>query len=162
MDNCDYYKGQDISLLKELPEPFIDLLGFCINRGSAAPRNIVQKWSCQRKTEPNYASTVYHQLKRVADNLSKVRHWHPMNIDYRLIENEQATWFIDPPYQHGGHLYTHSHIDYQELADWCLSRKGQIIICENTKADWLNFETLKSQHGQSNRSTECIYHRQST
>ena len=37
----------------------------------------------------------------IAQNLNKIKHWEIRKDDYRNIENEDATWFIDPPYQHG-------------------------------------------------------------
>ena len=73
------------------------------------------------------------------------------------INNLTATWFIDPPYQYGGQYYRHKFNDYENLANYCLSRKGQIIVCENTKADWLPFRPLKDMHGQLHTTTEAIY-----
>lgn len=69
--------------------------------------------------------------------------WKFFARDYRDIPNIEATWFIDPPYQHQGKIYqggSSEDIDYQELADWCKSRKGQVIVCEDSQADWLPFE----------------------
>ena len=58
------------------------------------------------------------------------------------LENEEATWFIDPPYQFGGHEYkcSNKQIDFAKLAEWCEDRNGQAIVCENTKATWLPFK----------------------
>jgi 16S rRNA G966 N2-methylase RsmD len=58
--------------------------------------------------------------------------------------SEPATWFIDPPYQKAGRHYRFGpdQIDYDELATWCLSRPGQVIVCENEGADWLPFQNL--------------------
>jgi 16S rRNA G966 N2-methylase RsmD len=55
-----------------------------------------------------------------------------------------GTWFIDPPYQRAGRHYRFGpdQIDYKELAAWCLSRPGQVIVCENHGADWLPFQSL--------------------
>ena len=52
-------------------------------------------------------------------------------------------------------------IDYSALADWCHSRKGQVIVCENEGADWLPFERLCEQVGanRAKRSMEVIWHR---
>ena len=156
LDNLDYYIGDDISGL-DLPNEFKDLLGFCINTGSSTPKNIVQKWVCQSKTDYNWASTTNFQLKRVANQLHRVKHWKCSDFDYRDIPNIEATWFIDPPYQHGGEYYKLNTIDYSDLREWCQSRKGQVIVCENTSADWLDFKPLSKIKGQRKKTTEAIW-----
>lgn len=156
LDNLDYHIGDDISEL-DVPDEFKDLLGFCINTGSSTPKNIVQKWVCQSKTDYNWASTTNFQLKRVANQLHRVKHWKCSDFDYRDIPNIEATWFIDPPYQHGGKYYKLNTIDYSDLREWCQSRKGQVIVCENTSADWLDFKPLSKIKGQRKKTTEAIW-----
>lgn len=155
-NNANFYASQDISGLN-LPEEYKDLVGFCINRGSAAPRNVVQRWSCQVKSKPDWASTTWFKLNKIANNLGNIRHWQVLNNDYLNLDNEEATWFIDPPYENGGNHYKHNKIDYLELAEWCKSRKGQVIVCENSKGCWLPFEPLIEITGQSNKSLECMW-----
>lgn len=156
LNNADFYNGQDISEI-DLPKPLKDLIGFCINRGSIAPRNIVQKWSCQVKSKPNWASTTNYQLKRAAKLINEVRHWEVKFGDYKNLPNIEATWFIDPPYKFGGEHYAVNDIDYSELSDWCKTRKGQVIVCENTKANWLDFKPLVEITGQRVKTIEAIY-----
>ena len=74
------------------------------------------------------------------------------------IPNEKATWFIDPPYQFGGKYYRHNgkKIDYEFLGEWCKNRDGQVIVCENHKADWMEFEPLVGISGQLHKTTECV------
>lgn len=90
-------------------------------------------------------------------------HWKIYKDDYNNIENIEATWFIDPPYQKGGNYYhstvNNKFIDYENLKNWCLSRNGEIIVCENTSADWMNFTELVDLNGQLHKTTEVIYHR---
>lgn len=54
----------------------------------------------------------------------------------------EATWFIDPPYQHQGHRYHMGSdgIDYPALGAWCQQLPGQTIVAEAEPADWLPFE----------------------
>jgi len=156
LDNLDYYVGDDISEL-DLPHEFIQLLGFCINRGSIEPKNIVQRWSCQSKIDWDWASTTNYQLKRIANQLDSIRHWKCSCLDYRDLPDIEATWFIDPPYQYGGEHYKVNNIDYKELAEWCKSRKGQVIVCENTRADWLDFKPLQEITGQRKKTTESVW-----
>jgi 16S rRNA G966 N2-methylase RsmD len=74
--------------------------------------------------------------------------------------NDEATWFIDPPYEFGGHRYQHSNnnINFIELSEWCKSRNGQAIVCENTKAKWLPFKpVIKFTGTQKNVTVEAIW-----
>lgn len=156
LENSNFFAGQDISALN-FPQPYKDLVGFCINRGSVTPKNIVQKWSCQVKSKPDWASTTHHKLHKVAESLENVKHWKVKNIDYQDLDNVEATWFIDPPYQVGGNLYVENHVNYNELREFCLSRKGQVIVCENSKANWLDFKPLIEITGQAKKSLEVIW-----
>jgi len=154
----DFYVGQNISDL-DLPEQQKNLIGFLINRASVNPKNIVQKWSCQVAKKPNWASTVNFNLKQIAKDLHKIKHWKIILGDYSDIENLEATWFIDPPYQFGGEHYIESSrsINFNDLADWCKSRNGQSIVCENSKANWMQFSDLKKIQGAIKKSKEVIW-----
>ena len=156
LDNSDFYKGQNISKVN-LPNEFKNLLGFCINRGSVAPASIVQKWSCQVKSKPNYASSTNFQLKRIAKLIPEIKHWQVNFGNYKELPNIEATWFIDPPYQYGGELYKVNNINYTELAYWCKTRKGQVIVCENSKANWLPFKYLTKITGQRMKTNEVFW-----
>lgn len=126
------------------------LMGFSLNRGSAQPKNKVKKFSDGWE----------NVKKRIANDLHKIRHWNIIEGDYRDVENIEATWFIDPPYQFGGQWYKHSNntINFNELALWCKNRNGQSIVCENTKADWLPFKGVVDLVGTTkNKTTEAIW-----
>lgn len=107
--------------------------------------------------DPEWASTVSSRLKKIAKKLPEIKHWQVRHGSYDALEDIEATWFIDPPYQHGGHYYRHSDIDYPALAEWVQSRRGQVIVCENNKADWLPFTPLKSQQGQRYKTVESVW-----
>lgn len=129
------------------------LIGFCINSGSSQPKKTVKKYNSWNRTK-----------KDIAENLYKIKHWKIENKSFEDIPNEIATWFIDPPYQYGGQWYQSSvsnkHIDYEKLAKYCKERNGQVIVCENTKADWLPFEPLVELNGQLHKTTEAIYYKE--
>ncbi|KKM65772.1 hypothetical protein LCGC14_1487920 [marine sediment metagenome] len=152
----DFYAGQNINCI-DLRKEHKDLIGFCINRGSVSPKNIVQKWSCQVKVKPDWASTTNYQLSRIARLLPEIKHWQVQFDDYRNLPNIEVTWFIDPPYQFGGEHYVVSDIDYSELANWCKERKGQVIVCENSNADWLPFRELIKNAGQRKTTKEMLW-----
>lgn len=156
LEHKDFFIGQDISQI-DLTKAHKDLIGFCINRGSIAPRSIVQKWSCQVASKPNWASTTAFALERIAKLLPEIKHWETQFGDYKNLPDIEATWFIDPPYQFGGEHYSVNGIDYLELAEWCKTRKGQVIVCENTKADWLPFTALTEIQGQRVKTVEAVW-----
>lgn len=159
-------KKDILSLPKHLPmgKKFDDIEFDCVEQrlfysfisgcGDSRPRNQPTK----RKTvdRPNH---VTYNLKRVAENLFKIKHWKFICCDYLEIENQNATWFIDPPYQHGGQSYVMSSlkINFKNLKEWCMDRKGQIIVCENSKADWIDVVPIWTCHGSLKKTTECIY-----
>lgn len=73
--------------------------------------------------------------------------------DYRDAPDVEATWFIDPPYQYVQRGYERDGIDYADLAEWVLSRKGQVIVCEQAGATWLPFEPVREIRGTTNKRT---------
>jgi hypothetical protein len=91
-------------------------------------------------------------LDSIAGALAEIREWVLICGDYRDLPNTPATWFIDPPYQAQGKVYPHWAVDYVELADWCRSRKGQVIVCEQAGADWLPFTPLANMGRLANRT----------
>lgn len=127
------------------------LIGFSVNNGSVTPKNFAGQM--------NFNSW-FRDKKEIANNLYKIKHWDIRNDDYINLDNIKATWFIDPPYQFGGELYKHSNenIDFKSLAKWCKSRNGQVIVCENSKADWLPFTELKKMSGQCHETMEVMYY----
>jgi hypothetical protein len=93
----------------------------------------------------------------VAEQAPLVRHWTIIEGDYTLAPNDKATWFIDAPYQRAGARATApkdkgrvrypngaDDIDFKALAEWSLSRRGQVIACENVGANWLPFTPLRA------------------
>jgi len=136
-----------------LSDKEIALLGFYANPSSAVPKKTV--------TQRGEKSWGRHK-KYLMDNLYKVKHWKIYNDTYVNIPNTIATWYIDPPYQFGGQHYhssaSNKHINYDELRDWVGNRNGEVIVCENDKADWLNFTPLVEMNGQLHKTMEVIFY----
>lgn len=151
----NFFAGDDISMLPICQE-HKDFIGFMINRGSVAPKNIVQKWSCQVAKNPNWASTVNYAIIRAARLLPKIKHWKIIYGDYFDLPNIPATWFIDFPYQFGGEHYIENKIDFSFASTWIKGLDGQKIVCENTKANWMQFTPLVQITGQRVKTTEAI------
>lgn len=130
------------------------LFGFLIGKGAERPRlTASDRVTIARPNAINFS------IKKIIENLPKIKHWKIVLGDYRELNNDQATWFIDPPYEFGGHAYVKSnrHINFLELAPWCMERKGQVIVCENTKATWMDFTPLKKQRGSMATTCEAIW-----
>lgn len=97
---------------------------------------------------------------RIAGNVAKVKHWELIEGDYSQAPELEATWFIDPPYQKIEHGYEsdRTDINFTDLAQWCLSRPGQIIVCEEAGADWLPFRPLTAKRTLNDTDTlEVVY-----
>src|SRR3990167_3421379 len=127
-------------------------MGFLTAQGIAKPQNT----AVFRATtwRPNW---IKYSLERMSRDIEKIRHWEIRLGSYDEIENQEATWFIDPPYQVGGRFYVHNQVDYSRLAEWSYSRMGEVIVCENTKADWLPFVPMVRMKGSKHRTTEAVF-----
>lgn len=139
-------KGDTIHDLS--PEGLKMFVGFLVGQGSESPRLTMTEWGDR---------TWNYVVKRVTYMIPQVKHWKVRHGDYRDLPDIEATWFIDPPYQYGGDRYVESSIDFVALAEWCKSRQGQVIVCENEKADWLDFQPLANLHGQKYDTLEMIW-----
>lgn len=128
------------------------LIGFWLNKATTHPSNKLSAWSKQYPTQfwgPQIR-------ERVASQVSKIGHWKVFS-DYTKVDG-WGTWFIDPPYQSQGHRYKEHDIDYSQLHDWCSSRKGQVMVCEDSAASWGPFKPFaeaKSRHG---KCSEVLWH----
>ena len=130
-------------------------MGFLSAQGVAKPQN-----TASYRATTHRPKWIENSLKRVSKDIEKIRHWDIKLGDYKDVENIEATWFIDPPYKFGGGSYYvegNKNIDYSDLANWCLSRRGQVIVCENDKADWLDFVPLKYIKGSRGKTMEAIW-----
>ena len=126
-----------------------ELLRFMYQQGTPGG-NKTYEWGCRR----------FLQNRRdIADNLFKIRHWKILNEDFTNLPNEEATWFIDPPYFQGGNRYKHSNknLDYEKLSAYSKERDGQVIVCENSNASWMEFDPLCDLVGIRKKSTECMW-----
>jgi len=148
-------RGESIKDHKYLAEVEQNFLGFLVCNGLESPRMNVSSFE---------GVNVERDLKRIASTLFKIRHWKIQLGTYEDIENVEATWFIDPPYQFGGEHYKESskNLNFEKLGEWCKSRNGQVIVCENTKASWLPFLPVKKMSGSDHKTTEAIWSNERT
>lgn len=134
----------DLRQMPNLNPAARSLIGFWCNSGVAAPRNRLSKWA--RNPLPGRTQTYWGAgiRERIARQLPLIADWSVVDGDYTEAPDLEATWFIDPPYQQQGCHYRFGSdgIDYAALGEWCRSRRGQVIVCEQVGADWLPFEPV--------------------
>lgn len=144
--------GESIEQFECLSKVEKDLIGFFLGFGSK-PRKRPSK-------SPNFCKWNEKSRQLLSEDVLKVKHWKVFNNSYESIDNIEATWFIDPPYKgNGGKYYRQSNkdINYLELGNYCTSRKGQVIVCENEEGDWLAFKKLVNQNQQGRSHIEMVY-----
>lgn len=119
------------------------LIAFWLNKGGTTPKKGPSSWARSGVRPNSYWGEVIRE--RIATQVGKIRHWTIVNKPYDESGDEEATWFIDPPY-HGkcGRLYSCKIEDYAKLGEYCRTRTGQVIVCERIGADWLPFQPFHS------------------
>lgn len=93
---------------------------------------------------------------RILAAIPRIRDWTIVEGSWDALPPEidglRATWFVDPPYwvpddaagtRGDGYRFGASQIDFEKLGDWCQSRRGQVIVCEQDGATWLPFRPLR-------------------
>lgn len=128
----------------------LDLMGLHTGIGKPTRRSVVGKFSRWGAGK-----------KYISENIHKVKHWQIHNCHYKDLEFDgEATWFIDPPYQHAGVVYkSYQTVDYDHLKEWTLSRKGLVIACGDYDRDtWLPFVSFdETKSAGTKRSKEGVY-----
>jgi hypothetical protein len=141
------------------PGPARWLVGWWLNHGTSSPRRTASS-RCKSGARPNSYWGVAVR-RHIAESVVKITHWSVTHGDYTDAPDIEATWFVDPPYSVAGKHYRDSSIDYGHLAEWCRSRRGQVIVCEAAGATWLpfrDFRTIRSNNtNASGKSVEVIW-----
>jgi hypothetical protein len=119
-----------------------NLMGFWFSKAPVAPRSAMSPWAVKYPSSSWWGPKI---RRRIAQQLPYIKQWQIVKGNYTFLENMEATWFIDPPYQHHGSMYPFGSkgFDYTKLAEWCRSRLGQVIVCEGEGANWLPFIPFK-------------------
>jgi site-specific DNA-adenine methylase len=144
----------------KIPQEAQWLIGFWFAKGTTQPGFHATTWGRSTKYMDSNSVWCSGIRDRIARQVNQIRHWRVFNKSYPGIGNAHATWYIDPPYQVAGSCYKFGSklLDYQHLGEWCQSRRGQVIVCENTGADWLPFEHLATIRGTNHPSRTGISH----
>jgi len=138
-----------------LPQEVKWLIGFCLQSGVSRPAKSPSSWAKSNSNPTQTDATFWGEKRRnrIVSQLKYIRHWTIENKSYAEIDNCDAYWFIDPPYNNrAGLKYKYSDIDFCHLADWCKSRQGSVVVCENVGADWLPFEYFIDARANTRKS----------
>ena len=83
--------------------------------------------------------------QRIALQVDRIKHWQVIEGDYTTAPDIEATWHIDPPYNNKpGKYYPYQPDSFADLGQWCTTRKGLVMVCENDGAEWLPFKPLRT------------------
>lgn len=134
-------------VLAQEHSPQRDLVGFWSNKGSASPAKSRSAWA---KT-PKWATQFWGPKiqARIAEQVTHIKQWEIIKGSYTDCPDIRATWYVDPPYQSkAGKAYKHNFRDFNfsDLGEWCLTRQGRLIVCEQEGAMWLPFEPWRTLH----------------
>ncbi len=115
------------------------------------------------KVTPVLARNWEISKRLMSENLFKIKHWKIILGDYTLAPDIEATWFIDPPYKNEpgmGYYHSSANLNYENLSNWSLKRKGELIFCEGEYGDYLPFKPLIDLKGVAGKvSKELIFYR---
>jgi site-specific DNA-adenine methylase len=140
-----------------LPQEAKWLIGFWLGKATAHPRRKQSSWAKSGK----YKSSLFwdeRTKQRIIAQVPFIRHWKVTNGSYAEIPDNESTWFVDPPYQRQGRHYRYNKVDYGHLGEWCRSRSGQVIVCEQQGAEWLPFRDFRKIRGLKKiHSREAIW-----
>jgi 16S rRNA G966 N2-methylase RsmD len=147
---------ESIEEVSRLSQESRTLIGWWLNHGTTAPCKTPSRWMRDGKHSASFWGPEVRE--RIARQVDRIRHWSVLHGSYHDAPDIAATWFVDPPYQVAGKHYRKSQIDYANLADWCLSRQGQTIVCENVGADWLPFVPFLSAKANESANGGKVSH----
>ena len=140
------------------------LVGFWLNTGTVIPGKTPSSRAREYgQDHSSWSGWGWRSRRRIAQQIGKIRHWTIIHGNYSEAPDKRATWHIDPPYRNvAGSRYPFQPDSFRDLAVWCQSRKGLVMVCENAGADWLPFRflsSIKSQEGKHGkaRSDEMIW-----
>ncbi len=149
-----------------VPEEARNLIGFQMNCAHPTPCKTLSA-GLKRNRANGRTIIGWGERRRelVANQVEHIRHWKIIEGDYGNAPDAHATWFIDPPYNNrAGQYYKHCALDYTVLGDWCETRRGQVMVCENVGAAWLPFQPFikpKSTMGRTS-AVEAIFYMHKT
>lgn len=143
--------GQRVSefVAPSCPEGLIMIMRADANQGSMGTAGL-------HDTVTKFGEISWVRLKRrLLHWIPRIGHWRITGLDWSACVAEgSATYFVDPPYSNpAGSRYrqTLPADAFARLGEWCRTRDGQVIACENAGATWLPFTVLCARRGVRSR-----------
>ena len=135
------------------------LAGFWCNKANVQPMKRESAFSKYATRQGHVGGWSNITRQRIATQVDRIKHWAIIEGDYTKAPDIAATWFIDPPYDNrAGLYYPHQPQSFGKLGQWCQTRQGLAIVCENKGATWLPFRRLKTIKNTNNKgSSEVIW-----
>jgi hypothetical protein len=139
-----------------LPQEAKWLIGFWLNRGSAAPKKTRTAYSL--RTERKQLIWGQKAKERIARQLPGIAGWTVRQGSYEDVAFDGADEFFDPPYVEQGHHYPVRFDKHRALGDFVQSQRvGLAMVCEGPGATWLPFSPLGSLKSSRGRADEFAY-----
>lgn len=152
---------EDISELNgSTPPEAKHLIGFNLAFGRARPAHKSTEWVKEHRARRKRGTGRWCPNKKLvlANQLQFIRHWMVTCDDYKSCPDIKGTWFVDPPYDSkAGRGYVCKFTEFDRLAQWVHMRQGQVIVCEQEGAQWLDFKKFKQIAVSNGTSKEAIY-----
>jgi len=138
------------------------LAGFWCNSAATAPRKTRSRFAAWADRGQGWGGWGATARQRIAEQVPLIKRWTVIQGDYTAAPDVRATWFVDPPYRNrAGSYYPCQPADFGALGDWCRTRQGLVIACENDGADWLPFRPLLERRavatGSNRRTVEAAW-----
>ena len=87
-----------------------------------------------------------------------IKNWSAVLGSYDDCPDIRATWFVDPPYQTpAGRHYPCDFRRHAALGEWCDTRRGMVIACDQQGADWRPWNWSRSLKGARGASQEVAW-----
>lgn len=139
-----------------LPQEAKWLIGFWLNRGSAAPKKTRTAYSL--RTERQQLIWGAKAKERIASQLPGIAGWSIHQGSYEDAPFDDHDELFDPPYVEMGHHYPVDFDRHDELGRFVMSkRSGLVIVWEGPGANYLPFEPLGSLKSTRGRADEFAY-----
>ena len=129
------------------------LIGFWMNKGTSTPRQSPSRWMRDGTRADSFWGRQVRS--RLAAQVGAIKHWTIIQGDFADAADDDATYFVDPPYSGpAGLCYRRRFTRFVELGAWCRERahRGQVIACENEGATWLPFEPHRAVKANESRT----------
>ena len=142
----------------DAPQAVRWLMGFWVNGGTASPRKRPSTWAKLGQDVHNWSGWGRRDRQRIAKQVPAIKNWSAVLGSYDDCPDIRATWFVDPPYQTpAGRHYPCDFRRHAALGEWCDTRRGMVIACDQQGADWRPWNWSSSLKGTRGASQEVAW-----